>query len=371
VTRKRVLLVGAGGFASVWVNRFLPAFGDRIEVTGVVDVNSETLDRAGNALGLGEGQRFTDMEAGFAQTDADFCVLVIQPFLRERAVALAVERGLPILAEKPIADSWETSLNILHVTRAAGIKTAIVQNYPYTNRILTLKRILGEGSLGRTNYIVARFAADYTIHSAGGAFRHQIPYAMLFEGAVHHFDQLRNLAGADGATISGHQWNPPWSTFSNPPTALFLIEMTNGVVCQFELNHLAKGAQNGWHHELYRVECEHGVVTVGSDDVVRVTEHLGDGRLRVTEVEPVHTEYEGHLWVIDEFLRWLDGGPAPMTAIDDNIYTAALSFAAVDAVRSKQAIDVAAKVAAAGLPPVSPRFAGAERVWSELAATRP
>jgi len=368
--KQRALLIGAGGFASAWVNSFLPVFADRLQVAGLIDVNPEALDRAGDALGLTETQRFTEMEDGFAQTEADVCIIVVQPFLRWRAVNLAVARGLPILAEKPIADSWETSLDILHLTRAAGVKMAIVQNYPHTNRIRTLKRVLDAGSLGRTNYIVARFAADYTIRSAGGAFRHQIPYAMLFEGAVHHFDQLRNLAGADGATVSGRQWNPPWSTFGNPPTALFLIEMTNGVVCQFELNHLARGAQNGWHHELYRVECEHGVVTVDAADAVRVTEHLGDGRLRVTEVEPVQAEDEGHLWVIDEFLGWLDGGRAPMTAIDDNIYTAALSFAAVDAVRSEQTIDVAAKVAAAGLPPASPRFVEAGTPSLAVTATR-
>jgi len=146
--------------------------------------------------------------------------------------------------------------------------------------------------------------------------------------------------------------------------------MANGVVCQFELNHLARGAQNGWHHELFRVECEHGVVTVDAADVVRISEHLGDGRLRLTDVAPIPAPYEGHLRVIDDFLRWLDSGPAPMTAIDDNIYTAALTFAAVDAVQSKQTIDVAAKVAMAGLPPVSPRFVGPESPSLELMTMR-
>lgn len=359
MSKQRAILVGAGGFGSVWVSQFLPAFADRIAVAGLVDVNRATLDRAGDLLGVDPSCRFTEMEHAFAQVDADFCILVVQPFLRWRAVNLAVARGLPILAEKPIADSWETSLDILHLSRASGVKIGIVQNYPYTNRVRAMKRVLDDGGLGRINYIVARFAADYTIASAGGAFRHQVPHAMLFEGAVHHFDQFRNLAGADGAMVSGHQWNPPWSTFANPPTALFLIEMTNGVGCQYEINHLARGAQNGWRHESYRAECEHGVVELRDDDVVRTTEHLGGGRLRTTEIESLAVEPSGHHAVIAEFLRWLDGGPAPETAIEDNIYTAALVFAAVDAVRERATIDVRVKVAAAGLAPASPRFAAA------------
>jgi len=359
VVRQRAILVGVGGFGSVWVSQFLPAFADRIEVVGLVDVDRATLDRAGDRLGVDPARRFIEMETAFAQIDADFCILVIQPFLRWRAVNLAIGRGLPILAEKPIADTWGTSLDILHLTRAHDVKMGIVQNYPFTNRIRTVKRLLDAGTLGRINYIVARFAADYTIHSAGGAFRHQVPYAMLFEGAVHHFDQLRNLAGADGALVSGLQWNPPWSTFGNPPTALFQIEMANGIVCQYELNHLAKGVQNGWHHERYRVECEFGVIEVGADGVVRTIEHLGGGRLRTTEIETVTDEPSGHHAVIADFLNWLEGSTAPETAIEDNIYTAALVFSAVEAVQTRSTVDIAAKVKAAGLTPAAARFSAA------------
>ncbi len=346
VARQRVLMVGGGGFGGVWVNRFLPAFADRVEVVGLVDINPETLQRGGDALGLAASARFTEMETGFAETEADCCVIVLQPHLRWWATTLAVAHGMAVLAEKPIADSWETSLAILKLARSSGTKLSVVQNYRYSRRIRTLQSVLQSGQLGRINAIHARFSADYTIDTAGGAFRHQIPHAMLFEGAVHHFDQFRNLAGADGAWIAGHQWNPAWSTFANPTTALFLLTMTNGIVGQFEMNHVARGRQAGWHHEWYRIECEHGDVVVDETDVVRIEEHLGGDRLRTTEVEPITAGYEDHLWVIDEFLTWLEGGPAPVTNVEDNIFTAALSFAAVEAVQSGTSVDITAKTAA-------------------------
>ena len=350
--RKRVLLIGAGGFANVWVHEFLPAFQDRVEVVGLVDINPETLRRAGDRLGVPDGQRFLSMEEGFAGTTADACIIVVQPFLRWQAVNLAVAHGLPILAEKPIADSWETSLAILNLVRTTGTKMAVVQNYRYSRPIRTLKRVLDDGDLGQVNFISSRFAADYTIETAGGAFRHQIPYAMLYEGAVHHFDQFRNLADADGESIAGFQWNPAWTTFANDTTAAFLIRMTNGVVGQFEINHLARGAQNGWHEEGYRVECEHGAVTIDGDGLVRTHVHLGDNRLQITDVAPVVGEHEDHFQVIADFLDWLDGGPVPRTNIEDNIQTAALSFAAVEAVRTNAMIDIRA-MAEAGLASIS------------------
>lgn len=340
--KQRLLMIGAGGFAGVWIDQFLPRFADRIEVVGVVDVNPETRRRAQQRLGLRDDQLFDDMAAGFARSEADCCTIIVQPMLRWQAVSLAVEHGLSILSEKPIADSWETSLRILELVRRTGTRMMVVQNYRYSQPVRTLKRVLESGQLGRTNYMTCRFAADYTIETAGGAFRHQIPYAMLYEGAVHHFDQFRNLTDADGASVSGLQWNPAWTTFANDTTAMFLIRMTNGIVCQFEMNHLARGTQNDWHREGYRVECEHGAITIDADDRVRTWEHLGGARLRVTDVEPVVDPLPDHFWIIDEFLDWLAGGPVPKTNIEDNIHTAALSFAAVDAVRRSEVVDVAA-----------------------------
>ena len=72
----------------------------------------------------------------------------------------------------------------------------VVQNYRYTVPNLTLREVLRGGALGRLNYLVGRFAADYRLYGSWGkAFRHEIPHGLLVEGSIHHFDMLRNLAG--------------------------------------------------------------------------------------------------------------------------------------------------------------------------------
>ncbi|MGH2559728.1 MAG: Gfo/Idh/MocA family protein [Thermomicrobiales bacterium] len=347
--KRRALMIGAGGWPGVWVRTFIPALADRLDVVGLVDLNEEALNRSADLLGLQADQRFTDIETAFAGADADLVLLCTPPRARLRAVELAAERGLPVLCEKPIADSWQDSLAIYRLAQDAGIKLSVVQNYRYTTRIRTLKRVLDEGRLGQVNYVVCRFAADYTIDTAGGAFRHQIPDAMIYEGAEHHLDMFRHLAGSDVAWISGTQWNRPWSTFGNNCCAMFLIEMENGVIGQYEMTHITRGHETGWHHEHYRVECQKGTVTVDADDVVRITEHLGKGYERVTEVAADETTPADHRAVIAGFLDWLDGGPEPQTAAPDNIRTAALAFAAVEASRTRQVIDVRAMLTEAGI----------------------
>ena len=94
--------------------------------------------------------------------EADCCAIVIPPAAHRHAVELAAARGLDILSEKPLADSWEDSVAIYRAAKAAGIKMQVMQNYRAnpTYPAPSSKSSTPAGS-GRSYYIVARFAADY------------------------------------------------------------------------------------------------------------------------------------------------------------------------------------------------------------------
>ena len=349
MTEKKCLMVGAGGFAGVWVREFLPAFRDRVHVAGLVDVNRAVLDRAGDLLDLPPAGRFTDVREAMAAVDADFCVMAIPPVYNKQVVELAAARKLPVLSEKPIANAWESCLDIYALVRQAGIKMAIMQNYRYIRPIVTLKRALDEGSLGAITSITGRFAVDHR-HNGGGRFRYDIPDIMLYEASVHHFDQLRHLAGADCAWIAGTAWNPPGSGIETDCCGLFVLGMENGVNCQYSTSYIDAGQQNDWHREYYRVDCAKGSLVLDYDRIVRQVEHIAYGRTRITELEQaVPTPYDGHTALIDEFLNWLDGGPAPQTEIGDNIRTDAICFAAAEASRERTVVAVHQKLASAGV----------------------
>jgi len=238
--------------------------------------------------------------------------------------------------------------------KQAGVKMQVMQNYRYLGTTLTLRQVLRGGDLGRVNYVMARFAADYREWLAWGAeFRHTMRHALLLEGAVHHFDQIRNLSGGDCQYIGGWEWNPAWSTSKGEFNNLYVLRMTNGVHACYEGSGTAGGEQNTWHEESYRVECQAGAVTVGRDKAVRIHRFKRGGGLKTEEVplvKPAHAGHspivdQGHAWIVAEFLDWLDGGPAPATTLEDNIRTAATIFGAIEAARTGQTVDVQQMVA--------------------------
>jgi predicted dehydrogenase len=342
----RALVIGAGAMARVYFNRLLLPFRDRLAVSGLVDLDPAALAAGASVLGLSADQCFTDMATAFERTDADCCLVLVTPNAHEEAITRAIDHGLPVLSEKPVADTWEACQRIARRAHAAQAKVQIVQNYRYTPHMLTLRNLLNDGVLGRVNYVVGRFADDYRLLNSWGApFRHQISHALLIEGAVHHFDTLRVLTGGDCATLYGYEWNPAWSTSAGAFCNLYLMTMSNDTRAVYEGNGTAAGSQNPWHREAYRVEAEHGSVTVGRDQIVRIYRHMRGERLQIDELRTLQPRFDGHEWIINEFLDWMDGGATPATVLDDNLKSVAMVFAAIETSRTGQPVDVATMVA--------------------------
>jgi predicted dehydrogenase len=332
-------MIGAGGMAEEWIRRILPLFGDRLQVVGLVDVSRVALEASGDFLELESAQRFTTMQAAFDTVEADFCVIVVPAAFHAAAAVQAAKRGLPILCEKPLADTWAACREIYEAVRAANVKKQVVQNYRSRGAMLAMRAVLQTEQLGRINYVVARFGDDCRQYNTWQR-RHELPNAMLMDGAAHHFDMLRNLTGGDCTRMTALEWNPAWSSSTGEFCALCLMRMSNDTRATYEGNATAAGVQNAWHQEYYRAECEDGSATVGSDQIVRIHRHTRGQGVVTHEVAAPQPRHEGHAWIVAEFLDWLDDGPLPATTLDDNLRTAAMIFGAIESARRHQTVDV-------------------------------
>ena len=337
--RQRCLMIGAGGHATGWIRELLPQFADRIEIAALVDVSDRALAESGDFLALPSSRRYREIDRAFEEVEADLCVVSIPAAFHRDAVLAAAEHGVPVLCEKPLADTWQACRAIYDGVRRSRVKMEVVQNYRYTPPMRAVKDVLRSGRLGRLNYVVARFLDDCRDYDSW-ARRHELPHAMLMDGAAHHLDMLRNLTEADCDQISALEWNPAWSSSTGEFCALCILRMTNGARATYEGNATAAGQQNAWHEESYRAECELGSVTVDADGIVRVHRHTRGSGLVSEEIAAPTGPREGHAWIVAEFLDWLDGGPTPATTLEDNIRSAAAIFGAIESSHTGQVISV-------------------------------
>ena len=137
---------------------------------------------------------------------------------------------MAVISEKPMADTLEAAKAM--VTAAVGDWFA---SRHYAKQEVT--RIRQEERLGRLQHLFGRYACDYRQYlSWGRAWRHDMDFGLLFEGAVHHVDMLRFLSGGDCQTLMRFGWNPEWSSFKHFSSGYYLMQMNNDVHPCYEGN---------------------------------------------------------------------------------------------------------------------------------------
>jgi predicted dehydrogenase len=118
-------------------------------------------------------------------------VVIATPEPSHRALAVpALEEGLAVLCEKPIARALEDADEMISVAQDSGALLAIGHTTRFDPRYRTLWRIIESGELGEAVEIVSRRASNATEREFYG---HRTSLAM--ELAVHDLDVFRWFAG--------------------------------------------------------------------------------------------------------------------------------------------------------------------------------
>ena len=315
----RVIQVGMGGFGRRWQQ--VIATCDDVEYAALVDVNPEALEEARGQFGLEPGRTFTDYRTALQAVEADFVLIVVPPYHHREIALAAVERGLPVLTEKPLADTMSSAKKMVPAAEAAGLPLVVSQDYRYQRWFQTMRRVLAEGRLGRVDHLFVSFRLDVT---HWGEFRHRMRDVLLVEMAIHHFDMMRCLLDRDAQRVVAYTWNPGWSPYAGDPVAAVLILMEGGLPILYEATAVGRGAPTGWNG-WWRVECEEGALVYEGHKVLI---HHRDDPAR--EVPLVEMDFENQDYLLRDFLACLREGREAKTSGRDNLRSLATVFAARD-----------------------------------------
>jgi predicted dehydrogenase len=136
------------------------------------------------------------LEAMFAATRPDG-VIVASPNALHVANGLdCVRRGVPALVEKPIADSVEEAMKLVHAAEAAGVALLVGHHRRHSPLITRTREALAQGAVGRIVGVMGsalfhkpdRYFED-------GPWRTQPGGGPLLINMVHEVDDLRALCG--------------------------------------------------------------------------------------------------------------------------------------------------------------------------------
>ncbi len=343
----RMIQVGTGGFGGMWCRQFLPPNikDGLIEVVAAVDINPTELQNAREGLGLRADQCYTDLAKALNENRADFCTVVVPPAFHEQVVDVALAHDLHILSEKPIADTLAASVRIADKLKRAGKKMGVTMSHRFDQDKTTLREELRSGRYGALDYLVCRFTCDCRKFGSWGKFRHEIADTLMIEGAVHHLDILADLSGAPCDMLYAQTWNPAWGEYAGDAQGLVLLHMANGARACYEGAKTNAVGLNGWGQEYIRAECEQATLILSRRQLERFSydpeRQWASGEEGKEETIPLREQPKwANTWLIEKFVRWLDGGEPMETNVEANLQSVALVFAAIESSRTGQPVKV-------------------------------
>jgi predicted dehydrogenase len=320
-----------GGWGRDWAWRVIPGV-EEVELVGCCDSDPTALKLARREAKVPAKRCFASLAEGVAATGPDGVLVTTLIGGHVPLARAALEAGLHVLVEKPFAPTMAEARDLVRLAEDRGLTLMVSQNYRYFPAVSEVARIVREGSLGRLHGISIDFRRFSPPSGNGRNPHHSDSQPLLIDMAIHHFDLLRLIVGAEPTRVSCEAWNPTWSWFSGPPAAVASIVFEGGPIVSYRGSWLSSGLLTPWAGE-WRMEFERGEVhwTSRGDDsslaeVVRVQPRGGEP----VEV-PLPALPRVDRWgTLSEFVSSVREKREPETSGRRNLGTLALAGAAVE-----------------------------------------
>ncbi len=333
----RAVLVGAGGMGRAWAKN-LVASADA-QLVGWVDIRPDAAAQAADELGLAGVVPGTELDRALAELRPDFVVDVTIPEAHHDVTLAALAAGVPVLGEKPMADTMDRARAMVAAAERAGLLYMVSQSRRYDARLHALRQLIAE-QVGAPGMLTS----DFFIGAHFGGFRDAMPSPLLLDMAIHTFDAARFLSAADPVAVYCDEFNPPWSWYAGSACASAIFEMSGGLRYVYRGSWCADGQPTSWEGE-WRVLGPHGSATWdGHGAPVAAVVAADEGFLRPTTPhtrEPDPAMATGIAGSLRDFVHALRTGATPMGECHDNIKSLAMVFGAIESAAAGQRVPIA------------------------------
>lgn len=345
----RLIQAGVGGFGISWLYAVQDC--DGFKHVALVDPSREALASAGTMTGVPPERQFTRLEDALANVEADGLVNVTPVPAHLETSVQAMEAGLHVLLEKPIAGDMETAQQIVRAAEHHHRVLMITQQYRYQDQPRALRRMIAEGAIGDIDHIVVEFQIQGVLFG----WRQKMRHPFLMDMAIHHFDMMRYLLGRNALRVTAQTWNPEVSNTRGDMNAFVWAEFEGGVHINYTGTFAAPGQDTGWNGRwvitgsrgslVWNQRDEWGPIRLFRQNADLSQYHEMHFFTPLPEVwgDSIWAESigaTGHHYDLYHWRACIEQGLEPETSGRDNLHTLALTLAAVEAADTRRTVEV-------------------------------
>ena len=244
---------------------------------------------------------YDDPEALMQNEELDFIDIITDVDTHRQFTALGAKYGKDVICQKPMAPDFETAVEMMELTRKAGIRYYVHENYRWQPQFRRVKQILDEGLIGKPFRCKTGFNTAFPVFDTQPFLATLENFALTDQGS-HQFDVLRFLFGEAHSIYTQIQTVNP--TIRGEDVATSLLRMKNGVVCVQEISFSSPLEQEVFPQTLLLIEGDKGSIRLDADFEISIT--VGDQTQK--EVVPMKT----YPWQTDRLV------PEPPSIVDCN-----------------------------------------------------
>jgi myo-inositol 2-dehydrogenase/D-chiro-inositol 1-dehydrogenase len=187
----RVAVIGAGAMGSY----HLATLANRVHGSRVTVVSDFSAERAQEAADLVGARVVDDPLVAIKDPEVDAVLIATPGFAHEDQLMACIERGVPVLCEKPLTADAPAAIRVMAAEQALGrplIQVGFMRRFDPEH--LQLRGLVADGDLGRPLML------HYVHRNPAGpdGFTSQL---MISESVVHEVDCARFLLGEEIASI--------------------------------------------------------------------------------------------------------------------------------------------------------------------------
>jgi predicted dehydrogenase len=321
----RGVVAGAGALGPYWA-RELVASPDT-ELVGWADLDPARARAAAEKLGARGLPVDGSIEKLLEAQEPDFLVNVTAPAAHHDVTIAALDRGVAVVSEKPMAATLPEALAMVEAAERNRRLFMVSQNRRYKPTLQAFREVVA--GLGPLSSLTCDF---YRAHrEAQAAFLYTFAQPLLLDMAIHLFDGARAISGTDPLSVYCESYDPPGTWYAGPAAATAIFRMTDDVRFTFTGNWAADGFTTSWTGT-WRVVGALGSATWDGDSAPEV-EGSPTAPLRAPVVsDPPEREgrFAGLEGALADFVAGLRTGAVPPGECHDNLRSLAMCHAAVD-----------------------------------------
>jgi len=199
---------------------------------------------------------FASLENALEETDADGVLVLTTTDSHAPLVEKALSLERHVLVEKPFVTAVEEGTALAQLAAERGLILMVNQNFRFFPAAQRAAQIIHRAEFGRLASIAVRFSKTMAYPNAERARRHhETQQPMIVDLAIHHFDLMRMVIGAEPVSVYCTGWNLAGSAFRDPANAAAIVTFNNGVVVTWHASWEGRGDQTTFSGD-WSMQCE-------------------------------------------------------------------------------------------------------------------